>query len=475
MTSIEDLIGKGKNQITFDQVPIEAALNYAAADADMTLRLVEVLRPQLAAMPKVEQIFSKLEMPLLPVLVRMEAAGIGINSDYMRDLGQRLGDRLSQLEGDIYAYNDGKAFNIGSGTQLSDVLFNKVGLDPSGLEKTKTGQYSLTAMALEALRDRLSSKNPDDASYHIIDLVLQHRQLTKLKSTYIDALPQMVNPETGRIHTSYSQLGAATGRLSSNDPNLQNIPTRTEEGREIRRGFIAAPGHSFIAADYSQIELRVLAHVTQDPNLMRAFIEGQDIHAATASQLFGVPMDKVDKNQRRVAKTVVFGVIYGISSFGLAPRINASRSEAQKLIDQLFARFPGIRTYIDQTLDEARKLGYVHSLFGRRRNFAELRVSGPRRQAAEREAINAPIQATAADIMKIAMIRVDETLRQQQLKTRMLLQVHDEMILEAPENEVETVTQLVRAEMEGAFQMRVPLRVDVETGRNWLEMHDVAA
>jgi DNA polymerase-1 len=462
MTDIEELIGKGKNQIVFGDVPIERATPYAAADADMTCRLVESLAPQLQAMPKVNDIFHKLEMPLLPVLVRMEAAGIGVDVAFMRALGQRIGERLATLEQEIYAYNQGP-FNINSGAQLSDVLFNKLGISTAGLSRTKTGQYSLTAAVLEDMRDQ----------HQVIDLILQHRQLAKLKSTYVDALPELVNPETGRIHTNYSQIGAATGRLSSADPNLQNIPTRTDEGREIRRGFVAAPGCVFIAADYNQIELRVLAHVTQDPNLVQVFMEGQDIHTATAAQLFNVSMSDVNKNQRRIAKMTVFGVIYGISAFGLAARTDLSRSEAQALIDALFARFPSLRDYIDRTLAEGRELGYVHSLFGRRRYVPELRSGGPRRQAAEREAINAPIQSTAADIMKIAMIRVDEALRRSELKTRMLLQVHDELIFEAPQEEVDAVARLVREEMEGAYRLHVPLKVDVEMGPNWLQMDEI--
>ncbi|HEU5011180.1 MAG TPA: DNA polymerase I [Roseiflexaceae bacterium] len=469
MTAIEELIGKGKTQITFGEVPVETATNYAAADADMTFRLVEPLQTHLAEVPKVEQIFTRLEMPLMPVLARMEENGIMVDVGVLHALSEQLGARLHELETEIHALNQGP-INIGSGDQLAQMLFTKLGLDPSGVDKTKTGKYSLTAMSMEALRDR----HHDDPNYAVIDLVLQHRQLTKLKSTYLDALPEMVNPETGRIHTSYSQLGAATGRLSSNDPNLQNIPVRTEEGRAIRRAFIAAPGHVFVAADYSQIELRVLAHVTQDPNLVQTFQEGRDIHASTAAQLFGVPIDQVSKNQRRVAKTTIFGIIYGISSFGLAPRIEATRSEAQALIDALFARFPGIRTYIDDTLKIGKQEGYVQSLFGRRRYFPELRTGGPRRQAAEREAINAPIQATAADIMKIAMINVDEALRSRKLKSKLLLQVHDELILEVPEDEVGAATALVCEQMEGAFEMRVPLQVDVEVGPNWLEMEDAA-
>jgi DNA polymerase I len=468
MTDIEELIGKrGKNQLVFADVPIEQATPYAAADADMTMRLFAALAPQLAEQAKVNDIFHKLEMPLLPVLVRMEQAGIGLDEPFMRELGKRMGDDLTKLEDEIYRFNDGVKFNINSGDQLSDLLFVKLGIPADGVPKTdKTKKYSLTASVFEILQ----AKSP----HPIIDLILRYRQLSKLKSTYVDALPDLVNPETGRVHTTYSQLGAATGRLSSNDPNLQNIPTRTDEGREIRRGFVAAPGHIFVAADYSQIELRVLAHITQDPNLTQAFMEGQDIHAATAAQLFGVPIDQVDKNQRRIAKTTVFGIVYGISAFGLAPRIGASRTEAQRLIDELFARFPGLRDYIDSTLAQGRQEGYVHSLFGRRRYMPELSSGGPRRAAAEREAINAPIQSTAADIMKIAMIRVDEALRQRKLATRMLLQVHDELIFEAPHAEVDEVVQLVCEQMEGAHKLNVPLKVDVESGPNWEEMHEVA-
>ncbi|MEN9937275.1 MAG: hypothetical protein RLZZ387_3854 [Chloroflexota bacterium] len=464
MTAIEELIGKkGKGQLTFAQVPVERALPYAAADADMTLRLHQALEPQLAALPKVEGIFRRLEMPLVPVLVRMEQAGIKLDADYMRGLGDRMGRTLADLEERIYAIA-GKSFNINSGDQLSDVLFGKVGLPTQGLAKTSTGRYSLTAQVLEDLRQHDTSG--------ILELILKFRQLTKLKSTYVDELPALVGPD-GRVHTDYSQLGAATGRLSSNNPNLMNIPTRTDEGREVRHGFVAEPGHTLVAADYSQIELRVLAHITGDENLVRTFQEDRDIHAATASQLFGVPESQVDKNQRRIAKTTIFGIVYGISAFGLAPRIGYSREEARRLIDELFARFPGIRTYIDQTIEAGKRDGYVQSLFGRRRMMPDLRVSGPRRQAAEREAINAPIQATAADIMKLAMIDVDRELRERSLATRLLLQVHDEIILEAPNAEVDEVVQLVCEKMEGAYQLRVPLKVDVEAGTNWEELHAI--
>jgi DNA polymerase-1 len=297
---------------------------------------------------------------------------------------------------------------------------------------------------------------------------LQHRQLSKLKSTYIDALPELINPRTGRVHTSYNQLGAATGRLSSVEPNLQNIPTRTEEGREVRRAFVAAPGHMLVAADYSQIELRVLAHITEDPNLLQAFHEDQDIHATTAAQLFGVSRDQVDKNQRRIAKTTVFGVIYGISAFGLAQRTNLSRTEAQALIDGLFARFPRVKEYIEATKAQARATGYVTSLFGRRRAIPEINIKGPRQQAAEREAINHPIQATAADIMKLAMLRVDTAISNYGHGVRLLLQVHDELIVEAPLAHSDAAAAVLRHEMSAAYtDLRVPLKVDVEAGTRW--------
>ncbi len=461
MLAIEELIGRGAKQTTFDYVPIAQATPYAAADADMTLRLKEKFATQLATEERIQRLFFDLELPLVPVLVAMEQAGIGLDVDYMHQLSQTLGARLATLETEIHGYAQ-QPFNINSSDQLSEVLFNKLGLPTDQVRRTaRTKKYSLTADTLEQLR----------GAHPIIELILEYRQLTKLKSTYVDALPTLVNPRTGRVHTSYNQLGTTTGRLSSNDPNLQNIPVRTEEGREIRRAFVAAPDHIFIAADYSQIELRVLAHMTQDPNLVRAFQEGQDIHAATAANLFHVPLAAVDKNQRRLAKTVVFGVIYGISSFGLAQRTGLSRSEAQELIDALFTRFPGLRDYIEQTLERGRRDGFVESLFGRRRLMHDLNSStAQRRQAAEREAINAPIQATAADIMKLAMIKVAGTIQERRLQTRLLLQVHDELILEAPQTEADEVQRLVRTVMESACTLHVPLKVEVEVGPNWGEM-----
>jgi len=463
-TTIEDVIGRGSKQISFAAVPIEQAAPYAGADALYTLHLTERLRSQLETDTALRDLYYRVELPLIEVLTEMELAGILLDQTYLRELGERFARRINEVAERIYQQAGGP-FNINSGQQLNEVLFERMGIDPRahGLSKLKSGGYSITAEVLEELAQL----------YPIAADILTYRQLTKLKSTYIDALPELVNPRTGRIHTSYNQLGAATGRLSSNNPNLQNIPVRTEEGREIRRAFVAAPGHRFIAADYSQIELRVLAHMSGDENLIAAFEQGLDIHAATASRLFGVEPTAVDKNQRRVAKTVVFGVIYGISPFGLAQRLGIERDLARQLIDNLFTQFPGIRRYIDQTLDFGRQHGYVQTLFGRRRVVEDLRASGARRAAAEREAINAPIQGTAADLMKMAMVNVHRALRERGLRTRLLLQVHDELIAEAPESEVTTAAQLLREVMSGVYELKVPLSVNLETGPNWEEMSPV--
>jgi DNA polymerase-1 len=478
-TAIEELIGRGSKQISFGAVPIAQATPYAAADADYTLRLVARFEAALQQQPKLYDLFTRLEMPLIAVLVDMERNGIGLDREYTVELGRRLAERIAEVEARIYGYIDNEPFNINSTDQLAEVLFHRLGISDEGVGRTaKTKKYSLTADTIEQLRDR----------HPIFEDILRYRQLSKLKSTYVDALPELLNPRTQRIHTSYNQVGAATGRLSSTDPNLQNIPVRTAEGREIRRGFVAAPGCRFVAADYSQIELRVLAHYMakyhDDESLAQAFQEGQDIHAATASQLFGVAIDAVDKYQRRDAKTTVFGIIYGISAFGLSQRLGVERGYAQGLIDGIFERFPGIRAYIDATLAYGREHGFVSTLLGRRRNVPDLQNKGPRRAAAEREAINAPIQGTAADIMKIAMINVHRALQEHNLATRLLLQVHDELILEAPETEVATVVDLVRQVMIEAFPLpisdeqghtrqSVPLAVDVEVGQNWEEMQAV--
>jgi len=463
--SIETLIGKGKQQISIDQADITAVTNYAASDADYTWQLASKLIPAIAEQVHTAQLLYELEMPLIAVLARMEQAGIRVDRAYLEALSQRVSGQIQQLESEIYAIA-GTRFNIASGDQLSDVLFGTLQLPTQGLEKTKTGRWSLTADVLERLR-------PSDSSL-IVERILQYRQLSKLQSTYIDALPLMINPHTGRIHTSYNQLGAATGRLSSVDPNLQNIPTRTAEGRAVRRAFVADTGHVLIAADYSQIELRVLAHMTNDPALLNAFHEDQDIHAATAARLFQVAPAAVTKEQRRIAKTTVFGVIYGISAFGLAQRTDLSRTEAQKLIDDFFAQFPEVRHYIERTIAQGKQLGYVESLFGRRRSVPEINIKGPRQQAAEREAINHPIQATAADIMKMAMLRVDTALRAYGPQVRLLLQVHDELIVEAPESEQHAVVQIIRHEMQHAYaDLAVPLKVEVEVGTHWDDLHEM--
>ena len=464
MTEITDLIGSGKHQTTFDHVPIEQATPYAAADADMTLRLRDRLDQELDQVPQIRKLFETIEMPLLPVLTDMEWQGIKVDVGVLQQLSQTMQRRIEQLEDEIYKIAQGR-FNIGSGQQLNKVLFENLGVPTTGLSKTKTGLYSITAEVLE----RLSGVHP------IISMIQEHRQLTKLKSTYLDALPQLVDGRN-RLHTSYNQIGAATGRLSSTAPNLQNIPVRTEQGREIRRAFIAEEGCYLLSVDYSQIELRILAHITQDPALLETFKEGRDIHAATAARLFGVPINQVTKNQRRIAKTTVFGTIYGISSFGLAARTELSRDEAQQLIDGLFATYPGIKRVFEATLASGRECGYVETLFGRRRSFGRgsdnvLNIKGPRKQAAEREAINAPIQGTSADLIKMAMIELFNELNKRGLAAKMLLQVHDELLLEVPDDELDEVKALVRKVMEGVYpELSVPLEVEVSAGRNWEEM-----
>lgn len=460
MTEITELIGTGRSQVTFDYVPLDRATPYAAADADMTLRLYELLRVSLQEVPRVEKIFTEIEVPLVPVLTAMEWAGIKIDVPTMETISATITDRIRSVEDEIYALA-GYHFNIGSGQQLSDVLFSKLEIPTAGLSRTKSGHYSITAEVL----DKLSGVHP------IIQLILEHRQLSKLKSTYVDALPLLVD-EQSRVHTSYNQLGAATGRLSSTNPNLQNIPVRTDQGREIRRAFVAEAGWNLLAADYSQVELRILAHITQDPALLEIFQQERDIHAATAARLFGVPMHQVSKNQRRIAKMTVFGVIYGISAFGLSARTDLSREDAQKMIDGLFATYPGLRNYIDRTLEFGREHGYVETLMGRRRYAPELKSAhGGRRQAAEREAINAPIQGTNADIIKQAMVRLRQELIERGLQSRLLLQVHDELVLEVPDDELSEMRKLVRQVMEdGDGGLSVPLRVEVEVGRNWEDM-----
>ncbi|MDP2954511.1 MAG: DNA polymerase I, partial [Chloroflexota bacterium] len=462
MTPIGDLIGKGSKQITMAQVPVDQAGQYACADADMTLRLRHVLEPDLQRRG-VGKLFSEVEMPPVPVLFLMEQSGIALDTPFLRDLSQGLGKEIVTLEAAIYNAV-GHQFNINSSPQLGSLLFEELRLhEKLGLAKakrTKTG-YSTDADMLETLKD----------AHPVVKLLLQYRQVTKLKNTYIDALPALIDPGTGRLHTSFNQTGTATGRLSSSDPNLQNIPIRTEEGRKVRRAFIAPEPCLLLSADYSQIDLRVLAHLSGDPVLTAAFARDEDIHAATASQVFGVPLTQVTPEMRRVAKTVNFGVIYGMSQFGLAQSTDLSREEAGRFIEGYFERYPGVREYLEATKRQAREQGYVQTLLGRRRYIPEINVSNPQaRAAAERMAINMPVQGTSADIIKVAMIDTQRQMEARGLRTKILLQVHDELVFEVPPEEVEEMRALVLRTMPRAVELSVPLKVDTKLGRNWAEM-----
>lgn len=463
MTEIDELIGRGKTQMSFAQVPIEAAAPYGAADADMTLRLVPPLQHELEEKGLTRLL--DLEMDLLPVIADMERAGVRIDVVFFRHMSQDLTAALLKLEQTIYDIA-GEPFNINSTQQLSDILFKKLGLPREGLKKIASGHYSTAADVLEGL------KASDTTG--IINAIIEYRELGKLKGTYVDALPQLINPETGRIHTSFSQTGAITGRLASSNPNLQNIPIRSEVGQQLRRGFVTEPGWSFLSADYSQVELRILAHISQDATLLEAFREDLDIHTATAAAIYGVPLDKVTKNQRRFAKTINFGLIYGMGAFRLARETGLTLGEAETYVKKYFGQFPGIERYLEQTRHKARTDGYVETLFGRRRYFPVFKtaMSGANRQAvqrAEREAVNHPIQGTAADIIKVAMIRLHAELKAH-YRARMVLQVHDELLLEVPLEELDEVRDLVVDRMSNAFKLDVPLKVEAETGANWLEL-----
>lgn len=464
MTEIDELLGKGKSQITMDLVEIGRVAPYAGADADMTLQLVERIKAGLEQ-EKLDRLFYDIEMPLVPVLVSMEMAGVLVDIGKLQKMSAEMGQVLETLTTEVYNLI-GFEFNINSSQQLSDVLFKQLGLPTEGLKKTRSGHYSTAADVLDDLR-------PHDKS-GVIDRLLQLRELTKLRSTYLDALPGLVNPVTGRIHTSFNQTGAATGRLSSSDPNLQNIPIRTEQGRRIRDAFVAAPGNRLIAADYSQVELRVLAHISGDDGLRNAFQEGKDIHASTAATVYEVPLDKVTIEQRSFAKRVNFGLIYGMGAARLARDAGMSRADANAFVDTYFARFPRIQEYLEKTKKQAAELGYVETLLGRKRYFPQLdptsKVNEQDRRAAERVAINMPIQGTAADIIKIAMIRLYNTLQERHSQAQILIQVHDELVLEAPESEAEEVAVLVQQTMETAYPLDVPLRVDVHIGANWGEL-----
>ena len=459
----EAVAGTGKAKVTFDLVPIDKASAYAAEDADVTLRLWRVLKPRLAA-EGMTTVYERLERPLVPVVARMERQGIAIDRVILSRISSELAQKAAEAEDMIYEIAGGR-FNIGSPKQLGEILFGQMGL-PGG-RKTKTGQYSTSVQVLEDLAAE---------GHELPTRIVEWRQLTKLKSTYTDALPAYVNPETKRVHTSFSLAATTTGRFSSSEPNLQNIPVRTEVGRRIRTAFVAEEGNLLVSADYSQIELRILAHVAEVPQLRQAFAEGVDIHAMTASEMFDVPLAEMDADTRRKAKTVNFGIIYGISAFGLAARLGIDRGVAGDYIKLYFDRFPGIRDYIEDTKRTARERGYVETVFGRRAHYPDIRSSNPQMRAFnERAAINAPIQGTAADIIRRAMVRVDPALRAAGLDARMLLQVHDELIFEVPRAQVDETIALVRDIMVEApmpaVQLRVPLQVDARAAANWDEAH----
>jgi len=459
----EDVCGTGKSQVTFDCAPLDQARDYAAEDADVTLRLQQLLKPQLLA-ERLVTIYETIDRPLVPVVAAMEMAGIKVDRDELRRLSRDFAERLAELEKQIHKLA-GHPFNIGSPKQLGEVLFDEMGL--SGGQKSKTGAYATGADVLEALAAQ---------GHDLPARVLDWRQLSKLKSTYADALVEQINPETGRLHTSFALAATSTGRLSSNDPNLQNIPVRTEEGRKIRRAFVAEKGHKLLSVDYSQIELRLAAHVAEVAPLKEAFRSGADIHAMTASQVFGVPEKGMDPMVRRRAKAINFGIIYGISPFGLGQQLGIPQGEAKAYIEAYFQRYPGIRDYMERTKKFAREHGYVLTSFGRRCHMPGILDKNPaRRSFMERAAINAPLQGTAADIIKRAMIRVPPTLAKAKLKARMLLQVHDELLFEVPESEVEATAAVVKKVMEGAtlpaLELSVPLIADTGVGDNWADAH----
>jgi DNA polymerase-1 len=455
----EEVCGKGVHQITFDQVNLETATQYAAEDADITLRLHHAMYPAIAADEKLLRIYREIEMPAMLALAVMERNGILIDSAKLAAQGQIVGQRLLELEKQIHELA-GQPFNIQSPKQIAEILFGKLELPV--VKKTPSGAPSTDEEVLQKLAE----------NYPLPARILDYRSLAKLQSTYIEKLPRMVNPKTGRVHTNYSQAVAVTGRLASSEPNLQNIPVRTEEGRKIREAFIAKPGSVMVSADYSQIELRIMAHIAEDESLLKAFAAGEDIHKATAAEMFHVALDQVSSEQRRYAKVINFGLIYGMSAFGLAGNLGIERSAAQQYIDTYFARYPGVADYMASTRVIAKENGYVETVFGRRLWLPEIRsANGMRRQGAERAAINAPMQGTAADLIKLAMIAVQDWIEQNHMQTCMLLQVHDELVLEVPESELELVKENLPKLMTGVASLKVPLLVEVGVGANWEEAH----
>jgi DNA polymerase-1 len=455
----EEVAGKGASQIGFDEVALDQAAPYAAEDADITLRLHQALYPQLANAPRLLEVYRDIEMPTSRVLRKMERNGVLIDGELLRVQSGQIATRLIQLEGEAYMLAGGE-FNLGSPKQIGQIFFEKLQLPV--VKKTPSGAPSTDEEVLQKLAE----------DYPLPKILLEHRGLSKLKSTYTDKLPRMVNAKTGRVHTNYGQAVAVTGRLSSNDPNLQNIPVRTVEGRRIREAFIAPPGSKIVSADYSQIELRIMAHISGDPSLMRSFAEGEDVHRATASEIFGVTPIEVSNDQRRIAKVINFGLIYGMSAFGLASNIGITRDAAKLYIDRYFQRYPGVANYMEETRSKAKRDGFVETVFGRRLWLPEINGgSGPRRQGAERAAINAPMQGTAADLIKLSMIAVQDWLEASKIETKMIMQVHDELVLEVPEAELPEVRKRLPELMCGVATLKVPLVAEVGVGNNWEEAH----
>ncbi|MET0123830.1 MAG: DNA polymerase I, partial [Candidatus Thiodiazotropha sp. 6PLUC9] len=456
----EDIAGKGKKQLTFNQIDLEQAVPYAAEDADITLRLHQKLWPKLESEHLLTKLFTELEVALVPVLSRIERNGVSVNSEMLRAQSDAFSRQLHELEQRAYTLA-GHNFNLGSPKQIGEIFFNELQLPV--ISKTPKGAPSTAESVLIELADQ---------GHDLPAVILEHRGLAKLKSTYTDKLPEMVNPETGRVHTSYHQAVAATGRLSSTDPNLQNIPIRKEEGRRIRQAFIPQHGWKMLAADYSQIELRIMAHLSQDSGLLKAFSEGKDIHTATAAEVFGEDLDKVSTDQRRSAKAINFGLIYGMSAFGLARQLGIERKAAQEYVDLYFERYPGVSEFMDKIREQAHQQGYVETLFGRRLYLPEINARNhQRRTAAERTAINAPMQGSAADIIKRAMLSVDQWIEGEKPPIRMLMQVHDELVFEVEPGYLESAEKILRERMEHAATLAVPLLVEIGVGDNWDEAH----
>lgn len=461
MTHIEELIGSGKNQLSMADIPAKKVAPYAAADAEVPLKLMQLLKERLEKNHLLD-VFEKIEMPLVPVLIDMERTGISIDTHFFKEYSQELTTRMHEIEKEIYQ-TLGYPININSTQQLSKALFQDLGLkNPDPGNKTKSGHYSTSASVLEEMRGQ----------HAVVDLVLEYRELAKLVSTYLDTLPKQVNPLTHKIHTSFSQTGSVTGRLASSEPNLQNIPTRTELGHQVRKGFIADAGQVLVSVDYSQIELRVVAHMSQDQSMLEAFRKGMDIHATTAAAIYNVPIEEVTKDQRRHAKAINFGLIYGMSAFGLSRTTDLTLAEAENFVKTYFERFPNVKTYLDGIRRQAATIGYVETMLGRRRYFPNLKnpINAQAKAREEREAINAPIQGTAADILKIAMIHLGPALQKANLHAKMLIQVHDELVLECPEKETQLTIAVVKETMENAYKLDIPLNTDARYGTNWAEL-----